>query len=188
MADASTSTRAGLTPGPLVALGVGAAVAVLLGVYGRVHDPTGDTALVVVFSGQIQFKAWLATLVILLALVQVGSALWLYGRIGGEAPPWLGDLHRLSGTLALLASLPIAYHCLWSIGFWADPGLNRVFVHSVAGCLFYGAFAVKVLAVRSGERLGWALPLIGGTTFALLVLVWFTSGWWFFTSFEGSLT
>ena len=188
MGEATEAPGRSLAPGPLLAVAVGAAVAVALGVYGRVHDPTGDTALVVVFSGQIQFKAWLATLTILFAVVQVVSALRLYGRLGSSpAPPWLGDLHRLSGTLALIASLPIAYHCLWSIGFHADAGLNRVFVHSVAGCLFYGAFALKVLAVRS-DRLGRALPWVGGATFALLVLVWFTSSWWFFTSFEGALT
>ena len=188
MADVASDARTSFAPGPVLALGVGAAVAVLLGTYGRVHDPTGDTALVAFFSGQIQFKAWLATLTILFAVVQVVSALRLYGRLGSPAaPPWLGDLHRLTGTLALLSSLPVAYHCLWSIGFWADPGLNRVFVHSVAGCLFYGVFAIKVLAVRSGDRLGWALPFVGGTAFAVLVLVWFTSSYWFFTSFEGDL-
>jgi len=187
VAESHTEAEKSFTPGPVLALGVGAAVAVALGAYGRVHDPTGDTALVAFFSGQIQFKAWLATLTVLFAVAQVLSALRIYGRFGRPAPEWMGDVHRLTGTLALLSSLPIAYHCLWSIGFWADPGLNRVFVHSVAGCLFYGAFALKVLAVRSGERLGWALPIIGGTTFALLVLVWFTSSYWFFTSFQGDL-
>ena len=33
----------------------GAATAVLLGTYGRVHDPTGETALTAFFSGQLQF-------------------------------------------------------------------------------------------------------------------------------------
>ena len=187
MAEATIAARGGFTPGPVVAVAVGAAVSILLGTYGRVHDPTGDTALVAFFSGQIQFKAWLGTLTVLFAVAQVVSALRLYGRVGPPAPPWLGEVHRLTGTLAFLFSLPIAYHCLWSIGFWADPGLNRVFIHSVAGCLFYGVFAVKVLAVRSGDRLGWALPILGGTAFTLLVLVWFTSSYWFFTSFTGAL-
>jgi Family of unknown function (DUF6529) len=44
---------------------------------------------------------------------------------------------------------------------------SRVAVHSLAGCFFYGAFAAKVVVVRS--RLPrFALPLAGGT---LLVLV-----------------
>jgi hypothetical protein len=187
MTDTAVQPRSLLTPAPAMALAIGAVVAIALGTYGRVHDPTGDTALVAFFSGQIQFKAWLATLAILFAVAQVLSAFRIYGRFGAPAPPWLGEVHRLTGTLAFLCSLPVAYHCLWSIGFWADPGLNRVFVHSVAGCLFYGLFAIKVLAVRSGDRLGWALPLLGGSVFTLLVLIWATSSYWFFTSFSGPL-
>jgi hypothetical protein len=171
----------------LVAFGAGAATAVLLGTYGRVHDPTGETALTAWFSGQIQFKVWMATLALLFAIAQVISALRMYGTFRSPAPPWLGDVHRLTGTLAFLCTLPVAYHCLWSIGFSADAGVDRVFVHSVAGCLFYGVFVVKVVAVRSGKRLGWALPLLGGGAFTLLVLLWFTSSFWFFTTFDGPL-
>jgi hypothetical protein len=171
----------------LVAVAAGLATAVLLGAYGRVHDPTGETAITAFFSGQIQFKVWFATLAVLFALAQVLSALRIYGRFRTPAPAWLGDFHRLTGTLAFLCTLPIAYHCLWSIGFEADFGFNRVFIHSVAGCLFYGIFVVKIVSVRSGDRLGWALPVLGGTTFALLVILWFTSSYWFFTSFDGPL-
>ena len=57
-----------------------------------------------------------------LALVQLLTALRLYGklRIPRKVPAWLGDVHRLSGTLALLFSLPVAYHCLWALGFERD--------------------------------------------------------------------
>ena len=89
-------------------------------------------------------------------------------------------MHRLSGTLAFVFSLPVAYHCLWSIGFNADVGFNRVFVHSIAGCLFYGAFATKVLVVRSKGLPGWVLPVVGSLVFTGLVLVWLTSAFWFF--------
>lgn len=171
----------------VAAIAAGLATAVLLGAYGRVHDPTGETAITAFFTGQIQFKVWLATLAVLFALAQIVSALRIYGKVRTPAPAWLGDFHRLTGTLAFLCTLPIAYHCLWSIGFESDPGFNRVFIHSVAGCLFYGVFVVKMVSVRSGEKLGWALPILGGTTFALLVLLWFTSSYWFFTSFDGPL-
>ena len=106
----------------VIAFAVGAAVAVFLGVYGRSHDPTGETVLVMFFTGQIQLKAWFATIAVLLAMTQVLTALVLYGKLGGGGPSWLGDVHRLSGTLAFLFSLPVAYHCLWSLGFNADPG------------------------------------------------------------------
>jgi hypothetical protein len=163
---------------------VGAAVAVGLGVYGHVHDGTGRIVAELFFSGQPQLKAWLATVAVALAIVQLVTALRLYGAIKfpRTAPAWLGDLHRLTGTLAFLFSLPVAYHCLWSIGFNAPRSFTRVFVHSVLGCFFYGAFATKVLIVRAKGLPGWALPLAGGLVLTALVGVWFTSAWWFFTT------
>ena len=86
-----------------------------------------------------------------------------------------GPAHRIAGSLALLVSLPVAYHCLWSLGFNPDPGGSRRFWHSVLGCAFYGAFATKVLVVRSRRMPGWALPVVGGLLFTVLVLIWLTS-------------
>jgi Family of unknown function (DUF6529) len=161
---------------------VGAAVAVALGVYGGVHDPTGEALFTLFFSATLNMKAWLATVVLLLALFQVLSAARLYGKISvpAQVPPWLGQAHRLSGTLAFLVSLPIAYHCLWSLGFESDPDQTRRFVHSIVGCFFYGAFTTKVLVVRSRNLPGWALPAAGGTLFTAVVVLWFTSSVWFF--------
>jgi hypothetical protein len=51
----------------------------------------------------------------------------------------------------------------------------------VLGCAFYGAFATKVLVVRSRRMPGWALPVVGGVLFSVVVLIWLTSSWWFFT-------
>lgn len=165
----------------LVAFGAGAAVTILLGTYARIHDPTGETAMTALFSGQLQFKVWVATLAMLFAVAQVISALRMYGKFRTPAPAWLGDVHRLTGTLAFLCTLPIAYHCLWSLGYSLDPELDRVLIHSVAGCLFYGVFVVKVLSVRFDKQLGWALPWLGGSLFTLLVLLWFTSSFWVLT-------
>jgi hypothetical protein len=178
-ADSARATPASLKPA--IAFLVGAAVAVFLGAYGRTHDPTGDTFTELFFESQIAMKAWLATVAVLCAVVQVLTALRIYGRLGqSAAPPWLGDVHRLSGTLAFIFSLPVAYHCLWSIGFNADAGFDRVFIHSIAGCLFYGAFAAKVLVVRMRGLPGWALPVAGALVFTGLVLAWMTSAFWFF--------
>jgi hypothetical protein len=97
-------------------------------------------------------------------------------------PPWFGQVHRLSGTLAFLATLPVAYHCLWAIGFEPDFTQPRRFVHSLVGCFFYGAFVVKVFAVRSHRVRNWVLPAIGGTVFTSLVVLWLTSSLWYFTT------
>lgn len=159
----------------------GALVAVLLGVYGQAHDPASETTIKLFFTTTLHFKAWTTTLVALLAVAQLFGALWMYGRLPiGAAPNWVGPAHRMSGTLALVLSLPVAYHCLWSLGFNPDPSDSRRLWHSILGCAFYGAFATKVLAVRSKRMPGWALPVVGGTVFALLILVWLTSSLWFF--------
>ncbi len=168
--------------GRLIVLGlVGAAVAVALGVYGNVHDATGQSILGdgLFFSATLNMKAWLATIVVCLALVQVTLALRMYGRIGsGDAPAWVAPAHRVTGLLAFLISLPVVYHCLWALGFQDTD--TRVLVHSLAGCFFYGAFTTKVLTVRSERMPGWALPVLGGLVFAALVVIWLTSALWFF--------
>src|SRR4051812_9744748 len=128
-------------------------------------------------------KVWLATIVVALAIGQMTLALWMYGKIGHNAPEWVGQAHRLVGTLAFLVSLPVAYHCLWALGFKTSASGTRVFVHSVLGCAFYGAFTVKVLSVRSARMPNWTLPVVGGLVFAVLVALWCTSALWFFDTF-----
>ena len=77
-----------------------------------------------------------------------------------------------------LLSLPVAVHCMFAYGVQLfDP---RVAVHSLAGCLFYGAFAAKVLIVRSRRLPGWALPLAGGLLVTLIVVMWYSSALWYF--------
>jgi Family of unknown function (DUF6529) len=163
---------------------VGAAVAVALGVYGNAHDPTGESILGdgLFFSATLNMKAWLATAVLALACVQVLSALWMYGRLPlASVPSWIPTLHRVSGTLAFLVSLPVVYHCLWALGFQDTD--TRVLVHSLAGCFFYGAFVAKMLWLRVPSLPGLVLPLIGGTVFTSLVAIWLTSALWFFDNF-----
>lgn len=163
---------------------LGAAVAVGLGVYGNVHDPTGRSLVTLFFSGTINLKVWLGTMVLALAGFQLVSALRIYGKIGsGDAPAWLGTAHRISGTAAFALSIPVAYHCLWALGFTADAG-SRVLFHSLLGCFFYGAFVAKVVAVRTKGLPGWVLPTAGGAVFTALVFIWLTSSFWFFTSVE----
>jgi hypothetical protein len=157
---------------------LGALVAMSLGIYGNVHDPASDLSITLGFADTMTMKVWLSTAAVLFALVQVTSALRLYGRLGSRpAPPWLGSLHRVSGRVAFLVSLPVAYHCLYQLAF--QDTTTRVLLHSLLGCAFYGAFAAKVVVVRSPALPGIALPLAGGALFSLLVAAWMTSGLWF---------
>jgi len=147
-----------------VGVDIEAGVAVALGVFGRVHEPTYGDLPALGFSSTATFKAWTGTLVVALALVQLVTALWLYGRLPGvrAAPQWLGPAHRASGTLAFVLSLPVAAYCLYGFGFAPEPLSTRTLVHSLAGCAFYGAFAAKVMLVHTRRLPGWALPVAGG--------------------------
>ena len=180
---ATRSVRPQLVLIPLLA---GAAVSTALGVYGGLHEPTGRAITTLGFSGLINMKAWLTTFATLLALFQLGSALRMFGRIGhGPAPAWVPTAHRLSGTLAIILTLPVAFHCLWSLGYQTGYGAidTRVITHSIAGTAFYGALVAKLLTLRIRRLPGWALPVFAGLTFALLVVIWLSSSLWFFRNF-----
>ena len=157
---------------------VGAAVALALGIYANAHSPASDLTITLGFTNTITMKVWLTTIVLCFAVIQLLSALWMYGRLPvGDAPSWLGHVHRISGRLAFLVSLPVAYQCLYQLGFQHSSA--RVLLHSILGCLFYGAFAAKVLIVRSRNLPGAALPLAGGLVFVLLVYIWLLSVLWY---------
>jgi len=162
----------------LLAGTLGALVALSLGIYGSVHDPASDLAITMGFKDTITMKVWLASIAVLFAVVQLVSALWMYGRLPvADAPDWIGSLHRVSGRLAFLLSLPVAYHCLYQLAFQSTT--LRVLLHSVLGCAFYGAFATKVVIVRSHTLPGIALPIAGGLVFSVLVAVSLTKRLWF---------
>lgn len=171
------------SPGTRLAAAVliGAAVAVSTGVYASVHTPSGRPTFDLGFSSLLPMKAWLTTGATVLLIVQLLTALWMWNRLpgAGRAPGWAIALHRWSGTSAFVLTLPVALHCLWSLGF--ATGSTRVTVHSIVGCAFYGAYATKMTCLRMRGLPGWALPVVGGTLLAAGVLLWLTASLWFFT-------
>lgn len=170
----------------LMPVAVGAAVAIALGVYGRLHEPTAFALNIAGFSGTQSVKAWLATGAFLLALVQLVSALAMERKLPGVIPaPWVRLLHRWLGRAAVLLTVPVLVHCLYALGFqWDTP---RVLIHSLVGCFFYGAFTAKMLLLTRRGLPGWAIPLIGGAVFSALAGLWLTSSLWFFTTFGVTL-
>ncbi len=167
--------------GWLFAVAVGALVAVGIGVYGRLHEPAFFAINVGGFSSGTAAKAWLATLAVALAIVQVASAMIMYGRFPGvTAPSWIGTLHRWSGRIAVVVTVPVAVHCLYALGF--SSGEPRVLVHSLFGCFFYGVFVAKMLLLTLKGAPSWTLPVFGGAVFTALVALWLTSSVWFFTT------
>lgn len=161
---------------------IGALVALTLGIYGRLHHPTGIAINIAGFSSPGYVKSWLATAATVFALVQVGSALVMYGKVPRVAPPaWIGGLHQWSGRIAFLLAVPVAVHCLYALGF--QNYSTRVLVHSLLGCAFFGAFTVKMLILPKRGLPGWVLPVLGALVFIVLIAVWLTSAYWFFSTF-----
>jgi len=170
-----------------LALAGGLAVAVAVAVYAvsRVHSPDYTMGL---FGRSglagIRLKAQLATGILGLAVAQLGSALWMYRRLprAGAPPRPVPMLHRLGGATAFLLSLPVAVHCVLAYGVQLSS--PRVAVHSLAGCFFYGAFAAKVLVVRSRRLPRWALPVAGGLLVTLIIVLWYSAALWYFAGFQ----
>jgi Family of unknown function (DUF6529) len=163
----------------ILPVAVGAGVAVVLGVYGRVHTATGLSLALPGFSGTLYVKAWLTTLAFVLALVQIFTAMVLEGRIKVDLPN-IPAVHRWSGRFAVLFTVPVAVHCLYALGFRFDN--PRVLVHSLVGCLLYGAFTAKMLLLTRTGLPRWAIPAVGGVLFTVLVALWLTSSLWVFTT------
>ncbi|WP_101832405.1 DUF6529 family protein [Frankia canadensis] len=163
------------------ALLLGVVVAVSLGVYAGAHEPARRSLFTLGFSGTLPMKAWLTTIALLFVVVQLVTALWMWGRLpgAGSAPGFVAPLHRWSGTTAFVLTLPVAFHCIWSLGFAHDD--SRVLIHSLLGCAFYGAYATKMLGLRLRGLPGWALPVFGSMVLVSLVGLWLTASLWFFT-------
>lgn len=170
---------------PLTAFAVGAVVAVLIGVLGKVHDPTLSGTTTFGFRTVIDMKVVAAIAIAVLAVLQLIGALWIYGRLGIAAPSWLGTAHRICGTVTLVLTVFVGYNCLWALGLESgtlkdgEPVSTRTVVHGVLGCVVFGAVVVKVIAVRSRRAPGWFLPVAGGLLFTLLIVVILTSAGWY---------
>jgi hypothetical protein len=179
-ADApTTATPSGSGIAVLIAVVLGALVAVGLGAFGTIHEPQFFSINLAGFSSGLAVKSWLATVAIVLALFQLVSAFAMYRLIpGGKAHAWIGTAHVWSGRLAVLATVPVAVHCLYALGFQSYN--NRVLFHSLFGCFFYGAFVTKMLLLTRKGLPGWVIPIAGGLVFFGLVYVWLTSALWFF--------
>jgi hypothetical protein len=165
-----------------VLLVVALVIALALGVYAKAHTPGGRPIFTLWFSGMLQLKVWFTTAALALLLVQLATALWMWGRLPGvraTAGRSVAMTHRWSGAIAFTLTVPIAVHCMWALGFGTQDA--RVVAHSVAGCAFYGAYAAKMLGLRMRGLPSWGLPVMGGAVMALLVTIWLTAALWFFT-------
>ena len=100
--------------------------------------------------------------------------------------PWtlagvpINAIHRWSGRLAFLCTLPVAFHCIFILGFQTTNA--RVLAHSILGSFVYGVLAVKLFFVHDAKHPRWVLPVVGGTMASVLTALWATSALWYFTN------
>src|SRR5260370_23470316 len=90
-------------------------------------------------------------------------------------------VHWRTGRTAIVLTLPVAYHCIFKLGFGIEN--SRVYIPSLLGSSVYGVFLAKVFIVRAKGFPGWALPVAGGVLFLILLGLWLTSALWFFRKF-----
>ena len=159
-----------------------AGVAAALYVAGRLHQP--DYSFSMFGTDPVPPKSLLATILLGLAVVQVLLALWMYRKLplAGRPPRPVPVTHRVTGLALFALTVPVAVHCL--IAYGVQLTSPRVAVHSVAGCLFYGAFTAKVLLVQSRRLPGWALPAAGGALAILVAVLWYTSALWYYNGYQ----
>jgi len=158
----------------LISLTVGAVA------WRTVREPYTAPFFHLFFRDTLHMKAWLVTAALVLAGGQLLTAARIYEWLG--FPPkgrFYHGVHRWSGRAAILLTLPVAYHCVFLLGFGTHS--PRVFVHSLLGSALYGAVVAKVLVVRSSRFAHWVLPVAGGLLFFILLGLWLTSALWFFT-------
>ena len=164
--------------GPLIlALLAGCAVALLLGLYAKFHHPTGFSLDVAGFSGPLYAKAWLTTAAVALAVVQLVTGVRI---TRGTPAPRIAAVHRWSGRIAILLTVPVLIHCIYALGFQAYSA--RVLAHSLLGCLVYGVFVAKMLSLVGRNMPRWVIPVLGGALFLGLLGVWLTSAGWLFST------
>src|SRR5438034_4860664 len=142
------------------------------------HAPRSKVYFRLFFSDPIHLKAGFATAAAVLGCFQLFSAAWIFRKLPWQKAAWVNPAHRWSGRLAFVCTLPVAYHCIFKLGFRSPD--SRVLAHSLLGCAVYGAFASKVTIVRLHRFPRPVLPLAGGLLFAVLIGVWYTSALWLY--------
>ena len=161
----------------LVPLIVFALVSLTVGIIAH-HNPRSTGYFRLFFEDPIHLKAGFASAAVALACFQLFTAAWIFRKLPWSKPAWVNPVHRWSGRLAFVFTLPVAYHCIFKLGL-RDPN-GRVLVHSVLGCAVYGAFAAKVTSVRMHRLPRPVLPIAGGLIFAVLIGTWYTSAYWLY--------
>ena len=53
----------------------------------------------------------------MLGVTQLFTAAWIFRKLPWDRPRGVAALHRWSGRIAFLLTIPVAYHCVFKLGF-----------------------------------------------------------------------
>jgi hypothetical protein len=123
----------------------------------------------------LAWKVVAATIVFMLAGLQVAMAarFWTVTTFPPMSATAAARVHRVSGRVALLLAVLVAFSCL--VGPAGPMSPTRVALHSVFGTLVFVLLVVKfsiLKLVRGGDRL---LPATGIALFFTFAAIWATS-------------
>ena len=130
-----------------------------------------------------QVKTVLATIVMALAVYQLGLMAVGYGklRLPFLKPRAASYSHRAVGDALVAIAILVAFMC-WSyfeigdgIEHAADGETGRATVHVIAGIATIAVIVLKIVVVRWWRAADRFLPAIGITLFTLLAITWVTS-------------
>ena len=94
----------------------------------------------------------------------------------------MNRIHRWSGRLAVLATIPVAFHCIFILGFQTTDA--RVFAHFAARLVRLRRPGSQALVRPRPRPSALACPACRGTLFTILAALWSTSSLWYFTEVE----
>ena len=170
---------------PFRGLAAGAAASVALGAYSVAHEPSGRDFVLYGFDSSAEWKNALTLVVAVLLVVQAAIGFKLAGLFGLRPAGrlWLSELRRLIATVAVGLSLPVAFHCVWVLGFGSDSPVGAL--HSILGCIAYGCVVAALwpdgrkpapfdTADRNWARAVAAVQYVVGVAAATAVVMLFT--------------
>ena len=122
-------------------------------------------------------KALGSTVVAVLALSQVYTMESVMGHMprGRFKMRDLMRVHRISGRIAIVLAVLIAYFCMVDVGAPSSP--LRVATHVIFGSTAFVLLAVKFALIRFRRERAYELaPWLGRVIAACFVVIWITSG------------
>jgi mono/diheme cytochrome c family protein len=129
----------------------------------------------------LQAKSILAVIFLAIGLITVISMLTFMGRSEKKiSAVFLRRTHKITGGVFALLFLVISYFCLHYVKMLGDGMSTRAVFHGVLALVLFVVLALKLSIVQFYKQFLRYVPGLGMTVFSLALVVFFTSGGYFF--------